>query len=281
MRNLFWALTSNGAGAGKSTFLGANAPRPICVVDTDRRFSYVDKLGEGEIVYADVKDYIEPLALDEWLTANAGMPTLIVDSLTKLYSIHARRAAMKVRQMNVDKAKGNRAALMVAKSDVMSLVRNAAALFDNVFYVWHKTAGIDGTGQEEIRDMVSGIELDRLDTSINVWLDFARDNKGFSVTVANARDMAGRPANTGFTIYDYPGNYWRGGAERLYNLIYLPFSGKGEAISWAVKRLNHQDQAEVEAVYDQVKERAKPEKPSEMWVAWVEHVEKLFAERKS
>lgn len=277
MRNLFWALTSNGAGAGKSTFLGANAPRPVCVIDTDKRFNYVAGLTDGEVVYATTKNYIDPISLDEWLTAQAGAATLIVDSLTKLYSLQSRTAYMKLKQMNRDHVKGNRAALMTDKADVMALVRNAAALFENVFYVWHKTAGVDGTGAEEVRDMVSSIELERLDTSINVWLEFGKDSKGYSITVTNARDMAGNKANTGFTVYDYPGNYWKGGAERLWNLIYTTFGSKAQAIQWAEKQLNHNDPAEVEALYDQVKEKAKPEKPVDMWIAWIEDVERRKA----
>jgi hypothetical protein len=269
----YWAVTSHGAGAGKSTFLGTNARRPIFCVDSDARFEAVQGLSDGKVFYP--TQVINSLDLAEEILdtfAREKFKSLLWDSLTKLYSLHSRFGFMRAR---AGKSK-NKAAEMIDKSNAMTMARDIGSMLRvDTYYVWHTTSGIDGTGKAEIRDMISGIERERLETSISVLLDFFADKRGYGVTVVSARDFNGLPANVGFTIYDYPGNNWVGGAERLERLIYTSFSSKDDAISWGAKHLGLlADEASGE--YDHFKELVSPKSPGEAYAGWVNHVDNLL-----
>jgi len=275
LKRRHWALFSDGAGAGKSTFLGSNVRRPAIVVDTDGRFGAVAPLADGEIIYP--KQFIDPLTLVEELmvlVVEKEAKTVVFDSLTKLYSVHARIGYMRAR---AGRSK-NKASEHIDKANAMSVARDIAVFGTDIFYCYHRTHGIDGMGNSEVRDMISGVEMARLATSINVSLEFFRKKDRFGITVVEARDFGGRPANTGFTLYDEPGNYWAGGAERLERLIYSSFHSRDEAIKWGAKSLGLLPE-EAESEYERVKDVVSPETKPEMWIAWVQHVDDLVKDK--
>jgi hypothetical protein len=246
------------------------------VIDTDGRFDAVESLVNGPVLYP--SQVFDPLELAEELidrVPKEKVGTLFWDSMTKFYSIHARLGFM--RNLAGKQRQKSRAAEMVDKSNAMTIARDLAILGTDVFYSWHLTHGVDGTGQSEIRDMISAVEKDRLMTSINASFLMIREKDRFGLTVQSARDFGGRPANVGFTIWDEPGNYWRGGAERVERLMYTTFSGKADAVKWGSERIKNEDLAEVEGIYDHLKENVHPETHMQMFVAWIEHIDHLVA----
>jgi len=282
LRVRHWALISHGAEAGKSTFIAANARAPIFVVDTDSRFSAVEALVQGEVIYPTQTRNSRALAEEIMETFDKGdgrgFRTLAWDSLTKLYSIHARLAYMR----NREGLQKNKAAGMIDKSNAMTIARDLAILGTDCYFVWHTTSGVDGMGQTEVRDMISSVERERLMTSVNVTLEFEHSRGQYGVKVVTARDFAGRKANTGFTLWDEPGNYWAGAADRLERLIYTSFVNPDEAIDWAVYQ--YKDKLSTEVMpdemmgeYEHLKEKVQPQSASEMWVAWVQHIDSKVA----
>lgn len=274
-----WALVSVGAEAGKSTFVAANARTPAYVIDSDNRFDGVQGLADGEVLYpATPQGKIVPLDISEQAEDaifNRGVQSVVVDSVTKIYSLHARRGFMRNRSGRGNK---NKASEMISKSDAMTVLRDIAAYGTDLYYIWHETAGVDASGQSEVRAMISQVEMDRLFTSINAILRFKRENGRYAITVERVRDFGGRPANARFTIWDSPGNYWQGGAARLERLMYTSFSGQKEAIRWMGEQLGNEDPAEMENLYEHIKSERAPESPSQMWVAVVEETDRLLAE---
>lgn len=282
LRVRHWALISHGAEAGKSTFIAANARPPIMVVDTDSRFGAVEALvggGADAVIYP--KQTRNSRALAEEIMEvfdGRGFRTLAWDSLTKLYSIHARLAYMR----NREGLTKNKAAGMIDKSNAMTIARDLAILGTDCYFVWHTTKGVDGMGQMEVRDMISTVERERLMTSVNVTLEFVVSEGQYAVKVVSARDFAGRKANTGFTIWDEPGNYWANVANDLERLIYTSFINPDEAIDWAVFQFQEKLGKEVMAdemmgEYEHVKESIQPQSASDMWVAWVQHIDSKTA----
>jgi hypothetical protein len=270
-----WALTSHGAEAGKSTFIAANARPPIMVVDTDSRFSMVEALVSGEVMYpAQTRN---PRALAEELIAvydKQGYRSLAWDSLTKLYSIHARLAYMR----NREGLQKNKAAGMIDKSNAMTIARDLAILGTDCYFVWHTTSGVDGMGQMEVRDMISTVERERLMTSVNVTLEFRVSEGLYGVKVVSARDFSGRKSNTGFTIWDKPDNYWADTADDLERLIYTSFLSPDDAVNWAVAEFQQElgqkvMPDEMMGEYEHLKEQLQPKTASEMWVTWIQHID--------
>lgn len=119
-------------------------------------------------------------------------------------------------------------------------------------------------------------ERKRLFTSVDMVLRFSVEKGRYAVTVDPETRGYGSKPNTGFTIYDHPGNYWRGALARLYGLIYTTFDSGDEAVSWGMKKLGKEDRVEVDAFYEEVKVRAYADTPSQMWVAWMLAVEEKF-----
>lgn len=266
-----WALTSNGAEAGKSTFLATNARPPIMVVDSDGRFDAVEPLVDGVVLYP--SQMINTLDLAEELIKRIpeeGAKSLLWDSLTKIYSLPARLGFMR-NQQGRQRVSSSRASEMIDKSNAMTIARDLAILGTDVYYCWHLTTGVDGLGASEVRDMISAVEKDRLMTSVNVTLEFFKENGSYGISVQRARDFGGRKANTGFVVYDEPGNYWRGGAALLEELIYTPFSSKEDAVSWAAALLSLTPE-EAQGEYDHLRETTNPESHGQMFTAWYLHV---------
>jgi hypothetical protein len=271
LRTRHWALISHGALQGKTTFLAANSRPPLLVVDTDGRFDAVEALVDGPVFYP--SQVIDPLELAEEimdLYTREGIKSILWDSLTKLYSLHARLGFMRGR---AGRSK-SRASELVDKSNAMTIARDLAMLGTDVYYTWHTMEGRNHEGKSEIRAMVSDVERNRLETSINVTLEFLEVDGIYGARIQNARDFGGRKANAGFTIWDKPGNYWRGAANWLEELMYTSFTGKPEAVSWVSRELNLEID-EAEGVYDHLKESIEPETSALMWVNLIQHVRDL------
>ena len=280
LKKRHWGLHSHGALAGKSTFVAANCRPPLIVVDTDGRFEAVEGLVDGKVYYPE--QVIDPLTLIEELIEMHGKynpKSIAWDSMTKLYSIHARIGFMRGRsgRKTADGKSINRAAELIDKSNAMTIARDLAILGTDVYYCWHTTSGVNGMGKSEIKDMISSIEKERLMTSINVVLEFHVKDGNYGITVVSARDFGGRKSNTGFTIWDKPGNYWRGAAERLERLIYTAFTSKEEMMAWGAKCLQIMPD-EAEGLYDYLKESHRDATRSQLTVAWIEHVRGLVKE---
>lgn len=281
LKTRHWALHSHGALAGKSTFLAATARAPMIVVDTDGRFEAVEGLVNGPVYYPE--QVIDSLTLAEELIAMHAKykpASILWDSLTKLYSIHARLGYMRGRsgRKTADGKSINKAAELIEKSNAMTIARDMAILGTDMYYVWHTTSGVGGTGKSEIRDMISSIEKERLMTSVNVVLEFLVKGDNYGIMVVSARDFSGRKSNIGFTIWDKPNNYWSGAAERLERLIYTSFLSKEDAIKWGAERLSLEID-EAGGVYDHLRESVDVKTPAQMWVAWIEHVDDLVEKK--
>lgn len=276
-----WALISLGAGAGKSTFVAANCKPPIFVIDSDNRFDSVQALvpDDGQVHIASRKARINPLdMLDETeaMVLEGDIESIAVDSVTKIYSMHARRGSMRNRQGRGAK---NKASEMIAKADAMAIIMDLAAFGTDIYYIWHETRGVDSKGKEGVRGMISEVERERLMTSVNVILKFFRENGRYGLFVDYARDYGGVPANIGFTMYDYPGNYWRGAGERLERLIYTRFKNQDDAINWGKAQLDEaKANVNVASLYEQTKRETKPKDAAQMWVAWITAVDAVLRE---
>jgi hypothetical protein len=267
-------MTSQGAEAGKSTFLAANARTPLMCVDADSRFDAVEPLSGGQVLYP--SQVINTLDLAEELILRVpkeGVKSLAWDSITKLYSLPTRIGLMKNIQGRA--ASGNRASSWVDKSNIMTLARDLAILGTDVYYCWHTTSGVDGLGKTEVRDMISAVEKDRLMTSINATLEFFVEDGRYGIRVLRARDYGDRKANVGFVLYDEPGNYWRGGADLLEELMYVAaFGSPASAIGWAAEKLGISlDEATGE--YEHQRDELSPENAAQMYTAWYMHVIKI------
>jgi hypothetical protein len=212
--------------------------------------------------------------------------TTVIDSVTKIYGFNTRPAIMAGRMSPKDREQfgfsKNKASNLQNKADAIQVLTYLAGYGTNIFYIWHEQETVDmesarsGKLDTIMRESMSPEERKRLFTSVDIVLRFAMDKGRYAVTVDPETRGYGTVPNTGFTIYDPPGNFWRGALARLYCLIYTSFDSKGEAVSWGMEKLGRGDTVEMEAFYEEVKVRAKPETPSEMWVAWMLALEEKF-----
>lgn len=270
-----WGLVGP-AQSGKSTFVAANAEPPVFVVDSDNRYDAVQDLGGGMVHTATPRASFDPLTLDTELEEAAMMKrctSFVFDSATKLYAHHSRKASMRGRlDGNERQALGlnkNKASDQVSKADVMAVIGNAA-MYGHCYYIWHRGEGINiDTFKMVDKETISKVELTRLETSLNMKLLFECVGGVYQVRVEFARDYAGRKANTGFVIQDFPGNFWRGGAERIEELVYAHFSGPEEAQNWGKERLG----VEVTDLYNDVKAASNPKSAREMFFHFVKRVQ--------
>lgn len=223
-----WALKSNGAERGKSMFIAANAASPTYVIDTDGRFAQVASLAsarDAEIIYPpNQKAYFAPEDLMLGIqnaVLEKGAKSVVFDSLTKLYSLHAKLGFARIRSGEAD----NRAAEMINKAVAMSMARDSSIFGTELYFIWHEHEARDGSGKLEVRDMISDIERERLGTSLNATLLFKRQKHEnafrYGIEVLSARDFGGKPAHVGFTLWDTPGNYWQGVGERIEHAMYV------------------------------------------------------------
>lgn len=281
----YWALVGP-PESSKSTFAAAVAKPPVYALNADGRFDQVRGLINGPVIIADRQFALDPLHIHDGAQAAAweqAVETIIVDPVTRIYSVNSRRAGM-MNRLGIRKTKDgytdnkNRAAVMVDKADAMATLANLVSLGPDVFYIWHiRVGGRNAEGQLDERETISEMERANLAGSINVWLSFQRDDaRGvFGVTVDKARDNNGRKANTGFTLWDKPGNFWAGTGDRLDRLIYTSFTGQDEAVKWGMEQLGNDDPGEIQGLYDHVKSETGPKTASEMWVAWVQHIDEI------
>lgn len=286
---------------GKTTFFAANAISPIYAIDADKgyvrtRKAMVSKFPEvsGEIYHPTNKGCLVPLQIHQEAERNIfdkNVKTTVIDSVTKIYGFNTRPAVMAGRMTAADREKygfsKNKASNLQNKADAIQVLTYLAGYGTHIFYIWHEQETVDmesvkkGKMELIMRESMSKEERKRLFTSVDIVLRFSMVQGRYAITVDPETRGYGSKPNTGFTIYDKPGNYWRGALERLYGLIYTTFDSKEEAVSWGQKILNIPDSVEADAWYEEVKVRAKPDKPSDMWMAWMLAVEDKFYARKN
>lgn len=289
-----WALYSLVEWSGKTTFLAANIETPCFFIDGDNRLQLVEDLIDGPVIKATWKALVDPLALIQETRAAFmanEIRSVAADPLTKLYSSLSREAAMAGRLTMAEREKRgygkNVAKLHVGKADMMESIANLAMYGVSLYVSWHQRKGANASGDIAVRDRISDVELNVLRQSIDVELEFGKavnpawqNNKSvqeylYSVTVERARGIGGKRANTGFTIWDTPGNHWRGGAARLERLIYTTFSGPEDAIIWAAKELEDRPGVDCEKEYEDLKKKIKPTHSGVMYANWVSHIDSL------
>ena len=288
-----WALYSLVEWSGKTTFLASNIETPCFFIDGDNRLQLVEELIDGPVIKATWKALVDPLALIQETRA-AFMANEIravaADPLTKLYSSLSREAAMAGRLTQAEREKRgygkNVAKLHVGKADMMESIANLAMYGVSLYVSWHQRKGANASGDIAVRDRISDVELNVLRQSIDVELEFGKavnpawqKNKSkqeylYSVTVERARGIGGKRANIGFTIWDAPGNHWRGAGSRLERLMYTTFSGPEDAIMWAAQELKDKH-IDCEKEYGKLKVRIKPDHSGVMYANWVSHVDSL------
>lgn len=286
-----WALFSLVEWSGKTTFLASNLETPCFYIDGDNRLQLVESLIDGEVIKATWQALTDPLALIQETRAafmDKQMRSVVCDPVTKLYSAKSREAAMAGRLKPAEREKRgygkNVAKLHVGKADMIESIANLAMYGVSLYVSWHQRKGSDSKGNIAVRDRISEVELNVLRQSIDVELKFGKkvnpawqENKSkqeylYSVQVVTARGIGGKRANTGFTIWDAPNNFWRGASSQLERLMYTTFSGPDDAIIWAAKEKKGVDW---QKEYEDLKEKIKPEHSGIMYASWVSHVDSL------
>ena len=266
------------AESGKSTFVAANVKGKTLVFDSDGRWASVAPLAEGAtFTYADKAAVVKPIVmadeLDRILVEDFEM--IIVDSVTKIYSIHARRASMQGRLSNQERSQRGLTAKyrdMIDKADAMQLLANIPAYGAGVFYIWHRGDGLNvnkrvaSAGEYDTVevDKISEIELNTLKASMSMVLKFQKQADGYYATVESARAITNRAPRTGFSVRDYPGNFWAGGLDRITDLVYTHFSSQDEALAWVAFMLGGEADDYVD-FYNDTKDTRKPQNASMMW----------------
>ncbi len=284
---------------GKTTFFAANAISPVYAIDADKgyvrtRRAMIDKFPEitGEVYFPSNKGCLVPLLIHQEAERNIfdkNIKTTVIDSVTKIYGFNTRPAVMAGRMTPQQREQygfsKNKAANLQNKADAIQVLTYLAGYGTHIFYIWHEQETVDMESVKKgkmdliMRETMSKEERKRLFTSIDIVLRFSIDKGRYAITVDPETRGYGSVPNTGFTIYDKPGNYWRGALSRIYGLIYTTFDSKDEAIAWGQKKLAIEDSVEAEAWYEEVKTRARPETPSAMWLAWMMAVEEKFLTR--
>jgi hypothetical protein len=281
---------------GKTTFFASNAIAPIYAIDSDKGFvrarnAMNKRFPElsGKVITPTKRGCIEPFHIDLEARQNIiehDIETTAVDSVSKIYSLNATPAVMAGRMSTAERERygfsKNKASNLMDKAFAIRTLASLAAYGTHIFYIWHEKQTVDmknssgGQMKTIMAESMSGEERQRLMESIDIVLSFRFEKGKYAIHVEDETRGYGYEPNTGFTIYDTPGNYWRNTMPRLYNLIYTTFSGKDEAVSWGMQALKKEDPVEMEAFYDEIHSRANPQNHSAMWVAWMLAIEEKY-----
>ena len=295
-----WSLVSY-PGDGKSTF-AARMRAPLLPVDADQRFGEVAKLAPKVYQLSDAHaDNADPDRIRALL--NREMPgsivgTIVIDSLTAIIAPYVTQAQVdydkalaeyKYRTAQGDKSarKPNLAALFRPKALAMRLLQDSITKWGtDTLWIYHLNDARDGQGEEVTKATVSATEVIRLLRSINVQLKIVRGKQGeHGIEV-----VWSRRGREGMTLWDEPGNKWKGMPERLEAAMYdgmseeemdrketsAPevFPSHEVAIDWAMEQgafeaINHAQNA-----YKKLLRDAKPKDMRAMtplWIADVQH----------
>lgn len=269
---------------GKTVFICSNCALPVWALDPDGRFpDYLDLLlkrssDPGEVP-EDPSIYLDTVRMyNEARIAQHGnkFQSLVVDSITKPFQGLARTAHLMNRAQRAgdpNASSGNLSDRLQEKALFISTISSITSMFKECWLTWHYYEGKDDRGKDRVAETVSKTERDRLFQSLSARLDFGKDDKkGYWVKPVWARDWRGVTPNIGFTLYDKPANFWQGGLDRLFGIMYASFSGKDEAIAAAV-RASGLPVDEVSAQYEA--QRKGVSKSSEMWFKWALYIDGL------
>ncbi len=275
-----WALIGR-AQDGKSTLL-AQLAQPLLVVDADQRFDQIMRTApqmEAFALSGDRGDNCDVRRIDALLSQHmpgSGIRTIAVDSLTPIISPLVQRGLM----ANRDGEKKNKADSWQEKAAAMKLFMDTVNRWGcDTIYVWHQEDGRDDKGNSQTKETIPPVERERLFRCLDVKLVLVRDGDARGVLVEWAR--SGR---FGMTLWDEPGNMWRGMPERIEEAIYAPdpasgkpadaapekpaFGSRDEVLRWAVDQGYFPDVEKAKGFYDDLRARIRPESARQMFDAF-------------
>ena len=268
--------------SGKTVFICSNVALPVWALDADGRFGDYQHLllarsqDPGETP-DDLSVYVDPArlySLSRDKQKGNAFKAVVVDSMTKPFQGLARSAHLinRAQKRGEVEGGGNFADRLQEKAMFISMISSISALFEETWLVWHTYQGKGGKGEDRTGETISKVERDRLLQSLSARIEFGTDAKGYWASPTWARDWRGIKANVGFKVYDKPDNYWKGGLDRLFSVMYASFKGKDEAIAWAVK-VTGMSAEELSKIYETKKEGVKS--AADMWARWALHVESM------
>ncbi len=233
-----WALIGR-AQDGKSTLL-AQLAQPLLVVDADQRFDQIMRTAPQMEAFAlseNRGDNCDVRRIDALLSQHmpgSGIRTIAVDSLTPIISPLVQRGLM----ANRDGEKKNKADSWQEKAAAMKLFMDTVNRWGcDTIYVWHQEDGRDDKGNSQTKETVPPVERERLFRCLDVKLVLVRDGDARGVLVEWAR--SGR---FGMTLWDEPGNMWRGMPERIEEAIYAPDPASGKPFFPNAELVMHADE---------------------------------------
>lgn len=214
---------------GKSTF-ATSMGGPFMVIDSDHRWDEMIRSGavEPDSVYTlseTAEDHCSVVKIDHILRRDlpgSGVKTLIVDSLTSIIKPMTARATMAADGITASgDAPRNKSAAFKEKAVAMSLLSDAINFVGCDFlFVWHLQDG-SFNGQDRTTETITETERDRLDRILNMSLELVceRDRSGTAIR-RGVKVMWSRTGKSGMTLWDEPGNLWRGMPERIEAAVY-------------------------------------------------------------
>jgi len=214
---------------GKSTFATALSG-PFMVIDADHRWDEMIRSGavEADSVYTlseTAEDHCSVVKIDNILRRDlpgSGVKTLIVDSLTSIIKPMTARATLAADGITANgDAPRNKSSVFKEKAVAMSLLSDAINFVGCDFlFVWHLQDG-SFNGQDRTTETITETERDRLDRILNLSLELVceRDRQGL-ITKRGIRVLWSRSGKSGMTLWDAPGNLWRGMPERIEAAVY-------------------------------------------------------------
>jgi hypothetical protein len=215
-----WALASF-ANTGKSTF-AASMRKPILATDSDDRFPETMLLlgiPEKDVLMISDKrgdhvdaDYIAK-TLGEARKQRMNVGTLLVDSFTGI---------IQPKIVEASEATGNdRATAMRDKANTMRKILDAIQNFGGDYLlVWHHETRGNKDGEKRLHETVPPTERDAMTRALNMELVTVREDRKDGSARFGVQVVWARYGEFGMTIWDEPGNYFRGMPERIEQAVY-------------------------------------------------------------
>ena len=283
-----WALVGF-PGSGKSTF-AAQMRTPILPIDADHRFAEVAHLAAGDVLELSENpvDHVVAENIAGLLKMNmlgSGVRSIVIDSLTSILTPLVVEAILD----NEAGRNKNRVAAFKDKALAMRLLQDTITSWGcDVLWIYHLRSGLDGQAKQVESTTISAVELARLRRSLNMQLRVVEKDGKRGIHV----DWA-RRGRAGLTLWDDSG-IWQGMPERIEQAVYggltsaqmtaiesqapAGFTGPEDAIAWGFEQGCFKDAAHAANAYEKVKREQAPKSAQEMWRAWIEEVQRRYAE---